>query len=103
MSKTKKINSALSENSPDHSTEVKRLNRIMGQLDGIKRMIEEQRYCTDILVQTKAVSAALKSLESSILARHMNHCVSAAFESKNKIETQKKIDELMDLFTKRMS
>lgn len=98
MSKTKKL-----ESTPDHSTEVKRLNRIMGQLEGIKRMIEEQRYCQDILVQTKAVSAALKALESSILARHMNHCVTAAFESKNKIESQKKIDELMDFFTKRLN
>ena len=95
MSKLKKT--------PDHSSEVKRLHRIIGQLEGIKRMIEEQRYCNDILMQTKAASSALKALESSILGRHMNHCVTAAFESKNKLESQKKIDELMDLFTKRMN
>jgi CsoR family transcriptional regulator, copper-sensing transcriptional repressor len=88
---------------PDHSAEVKRLHRIIGQLEGIKRMIEEQRYCPDILVQTKAAGSALKALETSILGRHMNHCVSAAFEAKNKTESQKKIDELMDLFTKRMN
>lgn len=88
---------------PDHSADVKRLHRIIGQLEGIKKMIEDQRYCHDILVQTKAVSAALKALEASILGRHMNHCVASAFESKNKADSQKKIDELMEFFTKRLS
>lgn len=99
MSKMKKVDQSV----PDHGVDIKRISRMIGQLEGIKRMIEEQRYCQDILTQTKAVSAALKSLETSILARHMNHCVSAAFESKNQAESQKKIDELMDFFSKRMS
>jgi len=89
--------------SPDHSSEVKRLSRIVGQLEGIKKMIEEQRYCTDILVQTKAVGAALKALEASILERHLNHCVTSAFESKNRQESQKKVDELLEFFTKRLN
>ena len=48
---------------PDHSTDIKRLNRIVGQIEGIKKMIEDKRYCQDILTQTKAASSALKSLE----------------------------------------
>jgi DNA-binding FrmR family transcriptional regulator len=95
MSKTKK--------NPDHTDDVKRINRMIGQLEGIKKMIDEQRYCHDILTQTKAVGAALKSLETSILSRHMGHCVASAFESKNKADSQKKIDELMEFFAKRMN
>lgn len=90
------------KHNPDHSAEIKRLNRILGQLEGVKKMIEEKRYCYDILVQTKAISSALKSLEATILEKHLNHCVSAAFESKNEKESQEKITELMEFFTKRM-
>lgn len=89
-------------NHPDHSADIKRLNRIVGQLEGIKKMIQEKRYCTDILTQTKAATSALKSLEATILERHLNHCVSSAIESKNKNESQKKIEELLDLFLKRL-
>lgn len=87
----------------DHSSDIQRLKRISGQIDGIKKMIEEKRYCTDILTQTKAVRAALKALEVSILEKHLNHCVSGAFESKSKIESQKKMTELLEFFAKRMN
>jgi hypothetical protein len=51
----------------DHTSDLQRLRRISGQVEGIKKMIEDQRYCTDILNQTKAVRSALKALEVSIL------------------------------------
>ena len=51
---------------PDHSSEIKRLKRIQGQLEGIERMIMERRYCIEILNQTKAVTSAIHSLESSL-------------------------------------
>jgi CsoR family transcriptional regulator, copper-sensing transcriptional repressor len=86
----------------DHASDIQRLKRISGQIEGIKKMIEEKRYCTDILNQTKAVRAALKGLEVSILEKHLNHCVAGAFDSKNKMESQKKMNELLDFFSKRL-
>ncbi|TVQ76776.1 MAG: transcriptional regulator [Bradymonadales bacterium] len=69
---------------PKHEREFHRLNRVIGQLGGVRRMIEEQRYCPDILTQMQAIQSALKALELSILERHLQHCVSAAgVRSKN--------------------
>ncbi len=62
----------------NHAEELVRLGRIAGQVAGVKRMIEEERYCMDILVQLKAVRAALKKVEGNILRRHMQHCVAQA-------------------------
>ncbi|MBY0315372.1 MAG: metal-sensitive transcriptional regulator [Bdellovibrionales bacterium] len=92
----------MKKSNPDHSNDIARLNRILGQVEGIKKMIEDKRYCVDILTQTKAVGSAIKGLEASILERHLQHCVSSAIEAKNKNESQKKIEELLDLFTKRL-
>lgn len=85
---------------PDHSAEIKRLNRIEGQISGIKRMIEERRYCTDIIAQTRAVSAAIKALEAEILKSHLTHCVTEAFSSDDEKARQDSIDEVMTLFKK---
>lgn len=85
---------------PDHSQELHRLNRIRGQLEGIGRMIEEQRYCPDILVQLQATRAALSSLQSRILGRHLRGCVQQAFQSKEKKVREEQIDELLKLFSK---
>ena len=86
------------ETHPDHSNELRRLNRILGQLDGISRMISDGRYCTDILVQTRAAVAAIKALETSILNRHLRMCVRSAFNSKKQEDVNTKIGELLDLF-----
>lgn len=83
---------------PDHGKEVSRINRIVGQLEGVKKMIEEQRYCPDILTQLRAASSATKSLEASILECHLGSCVAEAFESGNNEEQQEKISELITLF-----
>ena len=84
---------------PNHAENLPRLNRISGQIDGIKKMIEEERYCVDIVNQIKAVRSALKSVEKSILQKHIQHCVAASF-STSKTEQQKKIDELIGLLDK---
>lgn len=83
---------------PDHGKQISRLNRIVGQLEGVKRMIEEQRYCPDILTQLRAASSATKSLEASILEAHLGSCVAEAFESGNNEDQQKKVSELITLF-----
>lgn len=82
----------------DHSENISRLNRIGGQVEGIKRMIEEKRYCTDILMQLRAVRSALKSVESNILQKHLQHCVAQSFNSDENKE--QKIKELKMLFDK---
>ncbi len=87
----------------DHTSDLQRLKRISGQIEGIKKMIEEKRYCTDILMQTKAARSALKALEVSILEKHLNHCVIGAFDSKSKVDTQKKVDEILELFAKNLT
>ena len=87
------------EEHPDHSKQLHRVNRIIGQLEGVKRMIEERRYCPDILTQTRAVSSAVRSLESSILQTHLENCVREAFKS-GKRDSEKKIEELLEIFRK---
>lgn len=88
----------VNETNADHTAELPRLNRIAGQLEGVKKMIEERRYCPDILTQMRAVRSALRSVEANILERHLQHCVAAAFDSEE--ERRKKIAELKELFNR---
>ena len=87
---------------PDHKADLHRLKRINGQVEGIGRMIVENRYCPDILVQTRAVMSAIRSLEASLLERHLNHCVRSAFESEDENESKAKVSELVDIFRSRI-
>ncbi len=73
----------------------KRLNRIEGQVRGIARMVEEDRYCIDIVTQVAAVRAALRRVEEEVLRDHVAHCVEHAISSGNKAEQRRKIEELM--------
>lgn len=84
---------------PDHSKQIHRINRLMGQLEGVKRMIEERRYCPDILTQTRAVSSAVRSLEAQLLQGHLENCVREAFKSGSK-DSERKVEELVELFRK---
>lgn len=86
------------ESHPDHSKELHRINRISGQLAGIKRMVSEREYCPKIITQIQAVRAALKSLESVLLEKHMGMCVKDALTSKDPEEATKKLEELMQVF-----
>lgn len=82
---------------PDHHSELPRVKRIRGQVEGVERMIAEGRYCIDILTQIKAARAALLSLENAILKAHLNGCVKAAFRAKSSFHATKKIQEITDL------
>ena len=82
---------------PSHEEQVKRLNKIEGQIKGIRKMIEDRRYCVDILTQTKAVTAAIKKVEQQILETHIQHCLKNAITSKKEDEVQEKIQEIMKL------
>ena len=79
------------------STTLKRLSRIEGQVRGLARMVEEDRYCIDIVTQISAVRAALRRLEEEILRDHVAHCVEHAIASGDTREQRKKIAELMDV------
>ena len=77
-----------------------RLARIQGQVGGIARMIEDDRYCIDILTQLQAVKSALKKVEDELLKSHSNHCVAHAIKSGDVKDARKKFAELVDLFSK---
>ena len=71
------------------------LRRVEGQVRGLARMVEEDRYCIDIVTQISAVRAALRRLEEEILRDHVGHCVEHAIASGNKADQRRKIEELM--------
>jgi len=74
-----------------------RLVRIEGQVRGVARMVEEGRYCIDVLTQIQAIKAALGKVESEMLKTHLSHCVEGAIVSGNKDEQRKKAAELIEL------
>jgi len=77
---------------------LKRLQRIEGQVRGLSRMVEDDRYCIDIVTQVSAVRAALRRAEEEILRDHVAHCVEGAIKSGNRADQRKKVAELMDVF-----
>lgn len=79
---------------------VKRLNKIEGQVRGIARMLDEKRYCIDIITQIAAVRAALQRVEEEVLKDHVAHCIEHAIATGNKSEQRQKIVELMDVFAR---
>ena len=74
---------------------IKRLSRIEGQVRGLSRMVEEDRYCIDIVTQISAVRAALRRVEEEVLKDHVAHCVEHAIASGDKADQREKIAELM--------
>jgi DNA-binding FrmR family transcriptional regulator len=76
---------------------LKRLNRIEGQVRGLGRMVEDDRYCIDIVTQISAVRAALRRAEEEILRDHVAHCVEGAIASGNQAQQRRKIAELMEV------
>jgi CsoR family transcriptional regulator, copper-sensing transcriptional repressor len=74
---------------------VKRLHRVEGQVRGIERMLEDDRYCIDILTQIAAANTALESIAFELLDQHVKHCVAGAFASGDKDEMDQKTTELL--------
>lgn len=77
---------------------MKRLKRVAGQVQGIQRMLEDGRYCIDVLRQVGAAEAALHSIGELILRNHLETCVRETFESDNVNDRRDKIEELIDVF-----
>jgi CsoR family transcriptional regulator, copper-sensing transcriptional repressor len=80
----------------DKEALVRRLHRIEGQVRGIERMIEDDRYCIDVLTQISAVTTALDSLAFRILDDHVNHCVAGALASGDPVQAEEKSRELLE-------
>ncbi len=78
----------------------KRIRRIAGQVAGIERMVDEDRYCVDVLLQVAAVRAALDGVGKLILRAHVETCVADALVSGRAKDRAQKIDEIMDVFAK---
>jgi DNA-binding FrmR family transcriptional regulator len=76
---------------------LKRLQRIEGQVRGLARMVDDDRYCIDIVTQIAAVRAALRRTEEEILRDHVAHCVEGAIASGDEADQRRKIAELMDV------
>jgi DNA-binding FrmR family transcriptional regulator len=79
---------------------LKRLKRIEGQVCGLSRMVDEDRYCIDIVTQIAAVRAALRRAEEEILRDHVAHCVESAIASGNRADQRRKVAELMDVVSR---
>ncbi len=77
-----------------------RLKRIAGQVGGIQRMVEDDRYCVDVLMQIAAAEAALDRVGHLVLGSHIETCVASALEGGRPAERRKKMDELLDVFSK---
>ena len=75
---------------------LRRLSRIEGQVRGLSGMVEEDRYCVDVVTQIAAVRAALHKVEEEILRDHVAHCVAGAFASGDKRDQRRKIEELVN-------
>jgi DNA-binding FrmR family transcriptional regulator len=83
-----------------HVGQLSRLRKIEGQVRGIVRMVEDERYCVEILTQLRAARAALRRVEDSVLREHVEHCVAQALQSGNPAEQRGKVDELLDVLAR---
>ena len=77
---------------------VDRISYITGHLEGVKKMIKDDKYCIDVIKQNEAVIAAIKKVNHIILENHLNTCVSDAIKKRSRKERQKKIKELLEIF-----
>jgi len=77
-----------------------RVRRVAGQIAGIERMIDDDRYCVDVLLQVAAARAALDGLGKLLLKGHVETCVTDALRSNRRADREEKIDELMEVFSK---
>lgn len=74
-----------------------RLKRLEGQVRGVAQMVENDRYCVDVLNQTAAIRAALKGVEKLVIADHTEHCIESAIRSGDKTDQRQKFKELVDI------
>jgi len=84
----------------DHSAQIPRLNRIEGQIRGITRMIQEERYCVDILTQIRSASSALAKVQENIFKDHLEGCVRDSLVGDDPKDRQEKVNEILEILSK---
>ena len=77
---------------------VNRMSYLIGHLDGVQKMLKDDKYCIDIIKQNEAVIAAIKKVNEMVLENHLNTCVAETIKGKNEKERKKKIKEILELF-----
>lgn len=82
---------------PSHQSNLVALRRIEGQVRGVQKMIEDRKYCVDILTQISAIKGALSRVDGKILERHFRSCVTNAIKGTSEKEKQRKTDEILKL------
>ncbi|MBI1861161.1 MAG: metal-sensitive transcriptional regulator [Deltaproteobacteria bacterium] len=87
--------SAKTKKQPDYSVHLSKLNRVIGQLEGVRRMIGDHRYGPDIMLQVRAATAALKTVEVALVETHVRTCVSQVLSSSGARNARTHIDELV--------
>jgi len=85
---------------PSHRDQLARLRRARGQLEGVTRMIEDDRYCIDILTQLRAARSALRAVEDGVLRTHLRHCIQDELEQGRTEKPNERIDELIEVLTR---
>ncbi len=90
----------MNEQKTTHDEEIVRLKRIEGQIRGIQKMIQDKRYCIDILTQLSSVTGAIKRVEANVLERHLKGCVQYSFCKGSREDREQKISEVMDVLQK---
>ncbi|MDZ7789869.1 MAG: metal-sensitive transcriptional regulator [Xanthomonadales bacterium] len=85
---------------PSHRDQLRRLNRARGQVDGVAKMINEDRYCVDILTQLRAARSALRAVEDGVLRTHVQHCIQDELAQGHTEKPNERIDELIDVLTR---
>ncbi|MDD5449821.1 MAG: metal-sensitive transcriptional regulator [Candidatus Omnitrophica bacterium] len=83
-----------------HEGQLGFLRKIEGQIRGIQRMIEEKRYCVDIITQIHSVIGALYSVENQVFRKHIDNCVVSALRGKSRTEKEQKINEVIELISR---
>lgn len=88
------------ENQTTHEKQLEYLKKIEGQIRGVQKMIEDKRYCVDIMTQLQSVIGALYRVENEIFKRHIDGCVVGALKGKSEKEKEQKINEVIALISK---
>ena len=84
----------------DHTVQIPRLNRIEGQIRGISKMIQEGRYCVDILTQIRSASSALAKVQENIFKGHLESCVRDSLIGDDTQDREKKVDEILEILSR---
>jgi DNA-binding FrmR family transcriptional regulator len=84
----------------DHSAQIPRLNRIEGQIRGITKMIQEERYCVDILTQIRSASSALAKVQENIFKAHLESCVRDSLTGDDAVDREAKVNEMLEVLSK---